>query len=411
MSEGSFTRLAGDPFLGYSDIAGFVHVRARPAHVIDNLVVPSGPFFFAILVKTEEQCWVEHRQCHRLLLKLGHQYDFYPFPLWSVRDRKPVYTGFHDSIIASNKNPCIRDVVTHVDSVEKVVNVYLPKAGHSEMLSFLKQLSPNEKASFTFLTDISDKADGHMVFTPGQERPQCIAKPGTKLTTIGMSFLVIAVPPKNLPGKPNSGANHIEDGILTVVREDQMKGFYESLEKKTDWSMESDGLPLLSLSVKWVDRPLNESPKEWSSPIDGVSVSSLKAQSRSIIVSETGTKLQNGVTLSDIVLISSEREVRASGLSDAQLDELKFVVSEAVVEHLKPFWKSADLAGIERIGLRIFLKPEFSHGIYSCGAQPGKLPLRCSQALRERLFKIPFPKVRKPVAMEMTFQVTEVPLD
>lgn len=407
MVEGSFTRLGGDPFLDHTDIAGFVYVRARPSHSIDNLVVPSAPFLFAILVKTEELCWVEQRHFHRLMLRLGHQYRYYPFPLWCSRGRKPVYRGFHDSVVSTDQVACIPDVVTHCDTAGKMVTMYLPKSRHPEMLEMLKELSVEDLTALPFLTEISDVADGHMVFSPDAEQPQCITKHSGKPATIGVSFVVIAVPPKNLTETPNSGANHIEDGILTIVQRDQLKEVYEALKNRKDWTLKSDGFPLLGLSIKWVDKPVNEITDLWSSPIDGISMSKLETQKRTIPGAEGATNHQRcGIFLSDVILISNSQQLRVAGIQSSQLARLTTAISETVEAVLKPFWESSGLSGIQRIGLRFFVKPDLSHGIYSCGSQPGKVPINCSEALRRRLLKLEFPKVRRSVAVELTFQVS-----
>ena len=396
LSEGSFTPLPGD-----SDVAGFVHMRRRPSQDVGNLVIPTVPHLFSILIKKEELFWIEKKLTDRLMLKLGRLHSCYPFPLWCPCDRRPVCDGFHDSVLASQRVNRLPDVVTHADNNAKIVTMYLPDACHPQMLEILedKHRTGKDTENLIFVTDISDLADGHMVYCPDKEF-YCISNHNQEPIILGLTFVNITVLPSNDSTTP-SGAIPTEDGVVVAVTSDEFCDLSKALREKKEFRLESD----FGLYIKWISSPINKTvTPHWISPIDGKSMSDLRAQRRDDVrvVSD-----EDGVCLLAIIQISNNQDIRVAGINKIQVAKLVETVSQAVVCLLKPFWESSDLNGIEKIGLRVFARPGISHGIYSCGSQPLKLPTKCCQALRQHLFSVEFPKVQNSITFELTFQVKE----
>ncbi|EPY84498.1 zinc finger FYVE domain-containing protein 9 isoform 3, partial [Camelus ferus] len=76
-------------FLGSKEHGGFLYVTST-YQSLQDLVLPTPPYLFGILIQKWETPWAKVFPI-RLMLRLGAEYRLYPCPLFSVRFRKPLF--------------------------------------------------------------------------------------------------------------------------------------------------------------------------------------------------------------------------------------------------------------------------------------------------------------------------------
>jgi MAD (mothers against decapentaplegic) interacting protein len=90
--------LSGKPFLDSLEFTGFLYIRPT-LQSLEGLDLPeSPPFLFALLLTRNEITWARVFPL-RLKLRFGAEMRYYPCPIWSVRDRKPVYREIGNTIM------------------------------------------------------------------------------------------------------------------------------------------------------------------------------------------------------------------------------------------------------------------------------------------------------------------------
>lgn len=108
--------MLGKQFLGSNDYGGFLYIR-HTFQSVEGLDLPQqSPYLFAIMLSKWEMPWARVFPL-RLKLRLGAEMRYYPCPLWSVRDRKPVYQHIGNTIL---KLLCVRDPRLHYCSTSIV---------------------------------------------------------------------------------------------------------------------------------------------------------------------------------------------------------------------------------------------------------------------------------------------------
>ncbi len=98
MIDLSHFSMAGDQLLlGGGDFGGFLYFRPT-FQSLDGLDLPPQPFLFAVLIIKWEIPWARLFPL-RLKLRLGAENRYYPAPIWSTRDRTPVYRDVGNTIM------------------------------------------------------------------------------------------------------------------------------------------------------------------------------------------------------------------------------------------------------------------------------------------------------------------------
>ncbi len=90
----------GRPFLGSSgDWGGLLYFR-QSFQSVDGLELRADapPPLFGVLLKRWEMPWARVFPL-RLKLRLGAEYRYYPAPLWSTRNRRPVYGEIGNTVM------------------------------------------------------------------------------------------------------------------------------------------------------------------------------------------------------------------------------------------------------------------------------------------------------------------------
>ncbi|KAF2359595.1 Smad anchor for receptor activation Smad-binding domain [Trinorchestia longiramus] len=266
-----------DGFLGSRDHGGFLYVRPT-FQCLHNLPLPQPPFLFALLIHKWEAPWAKVFPL-RLLLRLGAEFRYYPCPLVSTRNRKPVFSEIGHTImnlLVDFRNytytiPGIQGLVVHME--DKKTTLLIPRNRYAQIS---KALSNSNDHVLALAANFSPEADSHLVTIEnddGQYSTQAINIHNRPRKVTGASFVVF-----NGALKSNSGltakSSIVEDGLMVQITSDVMTALRESLRAMKDFSI-SCGVtgeqPQEEVMLRWTqdDNNCNVGVK---SPIDGTAM-------------------------------------------------------------------------------------------------------------------------------------------
>lgn len=229
-----------DGLFGSRDTAGLVFVRPLKCHCVKNLILPENnkSFLVALVLQRWEVPWSKVFPM-RLLLRLGHKYHIYPYPITSYRIREPVYYEVGHTIISilgDFRN--FRYSITHVDGLRVMINKATRKVtvqlSQSNYQQFNKVLdSSNNEHVLAWSSCPFPEADGHLVSVQtddGQyETVEFFKEPKTNESidfrgledsspVIGASFIIFSGALKvNQSGQP-AKISIVEDGLLIQIQ-------------------------------------------------------------------------------------------------------------------------------------------------------------------------------------------------
>lgn len=209
-----------DGFLGSRDHGGMLYIRPT-FQCLHNLPLPQPPFLFALLIHKWEAPWAKVFPL-RLMLRLGAEFRYYPCPLVSTRNRKPVFSEIGHTImnlLVDFRNytytlPGIEGLVVHME--DKKTTLYIPRNRYDQIS---KALSNSNDHVLALAANFSAEADSHLVTIEnddGQYSTQAINIHNRPRKVTGASFVVF-----NGALKSNSGltakSSIVEDGLMVQV--------------------------------------------------------------------------------------------------------------------------------------------------------------------------------------------------
>lgn len=225
-----------DGLFGTRDTAGLVFVRPLEDHCLNNLVLPENKnFLVALVLQRWEVPWSKVFPM-RLLLRLGHKYGVYPYPIISFKTREPVYYEVGHTIISilgDFRN--FRYSITHVDGLKVILNKATRKVtvqlSQSNYQQFNKVLdSSNNEHVLAWSSCPFPEADGHLVSVQtddGQYETHEFYKSTSQTTSfqhlesgpvLGASFIIFSGALKvNQTGQP-AKISIVEDGLLIQIQ-------------------------------------------------------------------------------------------------------------------------------------------------------------------------------------------------
>lgn len=156
------------------DTAGLLFFRPLKDHCLKNLVLPSENFLVALVLQRWEVPWSKVFPM-RLLLRLGHKFNCYPYPIISIRVREPVYYEVGHTIISilgDFRN--FRYSITHVDGLKVMLNKktrkVLVKLNQSSYQQFNKVLdSSNNEHVLAWSCSPFSESHGHLVSVQNED--------------------------------------------------------------------------------------------------------------------------------------------------------------------------------------------------------------------------------------------------
>lgn len=387
--------------LGCSDHGGFL-LLPHMGQCLDGLVLPRPPWLCAVLLQRMELPWARLLPL-RLLLRLGAEFEAYPYPMVSVRGRRSVYSEVGHTIMTvlldfrnfQYQLANLSGLLVHLEGRQTTVRV--PRNRYDALV---RVLDGNEHV-LALAGNMSPEADAHLVCVQAPEggtyHSQAIqARPGSAVECTGASFVVFSGALKG-PGEAKHSV--VEDGVLVQLSPASMGSLRTALRAMRDWHVPavpaSPGEDAGHIAVVWMedDRPKNTGVR---SPIDGRSLEGV-----------TGVRLRafsdfcaRGLCLrwTEFFLLSCDGGTTWGGCEDPQraAEGLARAFCEALLPHLTL------LQPLSPLGLRAQLGPDQVG--YEAGAQSQPLPVVCQEPLDCALVPL-LTGPQEPMHLEMLFHV------
>lgn len=227
-----------DGLFGNRDTAGLLFVRPLEDHCLKNIVLPSNKtYLFALVLQRWEVPWSKVFPM-RLLLRLGHKFDVYPYPIVSFSAREPVYYEVGHtviSILGDFRN--FRYSLTHVDGLKVMLNKktrkILVQLNQSCYQQFNKVLdSSNNEHVLAWSSCPFSEARGHLVSVQNEEGQYETVEFYKKRSdhsvsfedldesssVLGASFIIFSGALKVNQGGQSAKISIVEDGLLIQIQ-------------------------------------------------------------------------------------------------------------------------------------------------------------------------------------------------
>jgi hypothetical protein len=228
------------------------HILYVTAEPLPEVPLPSW-CLAVLLVTTDEVRAAREHGTTRLLALLCHQANYYPFPPWADR-RRPglsLERTFDESLLS--KIPRVRADDTSVAMAGKQVTADLVRSEKSPWEERLAQVP--DASPFALLTARDPSASGCLVWQPGQQQPEAMARPGGDGSPLCGSFIAL------VPDQTTTGGKILEDGFVVELTGEAWSALRRALIDGDDISIPATGDDM-SLTLKWRD-------DLYVSPVDG----------------------------------------------------------------------------------------------------------------------------------------------
>ncbi|XP_055580612.1 zinc finger FYVE domain-containing protein 9 isoform X2 [Falco cherrug] len=345
-------------FLGSKEHGGFLYVAAT-YQSLQDLVLPTPPYLFGILIQKWETPWAKVFPI-RLMLRLGAEYRLYPCPLFSVRFRKPLFgeTGHTImNLLADFRNyqytlPVVQGLV--VDMEVRKTSIKIPSNRYNEMMKAMNKSNEHVLAGGACF---NEKADSHLVCVQnddGNYQTQAISIHNQPRKVTGASFFVFSGALKSSSGYL-AKSSIVEDGVMVQITAENMDSLRQALREMKDFTITCGKVdaedPQEHVHIQWVEDDKNFS-KGVVSPIDGKSMESIT----SVKIFHGSEYKANGKVIRWTEVFFLENDEQHSGLSDpADHSRLTENVAKAFCLALCPHLKLLKEDGMTKLGLRVTL--------------------------------------------------------
>ncbi|XP_006839831.1 PREDICTED: zinc finger FYVE domain-containing protein 9 isoform X2 [Chrysochloris asiatica] len=399
-------------FLGSKEHGGFLYVTST-YQSLQDLVLPTPPYLFGILIQKWETPWAKVFPI-RLMLRLGAEYRLYPCPLFSVRFRKPLFgeTGHTImNLLADFRNyqytlPVVQGLV--VDMEVRKTSIKIPSNRYNEMMKAMNKSNEHVLAGGACF---NEKADSHLVCVQnddGNYQTQAISIHNQPRKVTGASFFVFSG-----ALKPSSGylakSSIVEDGVMVQITAENMDSLRQALREMKDFTItcgKTDAEdPQEHIHIQWVDDDKNVN-KGVVSPIDGKSMESIT----SVKIFHGSEYKANGKVIRWTEVFFLENDDQHNCLSDpADHSRLTEHVAKAFCLALCPHLKLLKEDGMTKLGLRVTLDSDQVG--YQAGSNGQPLPSQYMNDLDSALVPVIHGGACQlsegPVVLELIFYILE----
>ncbi|NXY90955.1 ZFYV9 protein, partial [Alcedo cyanopectus] len=399
-------------FLGSKEHGGFLYVAAT-YQSLQDLVLPTPPYLFGILIQKWETPWAKVFPI-RLMLRLGAEYRLYPCPLFSVRFRKPLFgeTGHTImNLLADFRNyqytlPVVQGLV--VDMEVRKTSIKIPSNRYNEMMKAMNKSNEHVLAGGACF---NEKADSHLVCVQnddGNYQTQAISIHNQPRKVTGASFFVFSGALKSSSGYL-AKSSIVEDGVMVQITAENMDSLRQALREMKDFTITCGKVdaedPQEHVHIQWVEDDKNFS-KGVASPIDGKSMESIS----SVKIFHGSEYKANGKVIRWTEVFFLENDEQHSGLSDpADHSRLTENVAKAFCLALCPHLKLLKEDGMTKLGLRVTLDSDQVG--YQAGSNGQPLPSQYMNDLDSALVPVIHGGACQlsegPVIMELIFYILE----
>ncbi|OWK64331.1 zinc finger FYVE domain-containing protein 9 [Lonchura striata] len=399
-------------FLGSKEHGGFLYVSAT-YQSLQDLVLPTPPYLFGILIQKWETPWAKVFPI-RLMLRLGAEYRLYPCPLFSVRFRKPLFgeTGHTImNLLADFRNyqytlPVVQGLV--VDMEVRKTSIKIPSNRYNEMMKAMNKSNEHVLAGGACF---NEKADSHLVCVQnddGNYQTQAISIHNQPRKVTGASFFVFSGALKSSSGFL-AKSSIVEDGVMVQITAENMDSLRQALREMKDFTITCGKVdaedPQEHVHIQWVEDDKNFN-KGVVSPIDGKSMESIT----SVKIFHGSEYKANGKVIRWTEVFFLENDEQHNGLSDpADHSRLTENVAKAFCLALCPHLKLLKEDGMTKLGLRVTLDSDQVG--YQAGSNGQPLPCQYMNDLDSALVPVIHGGACQlsegPVIMELIFYILE----
>ncbi|XP_074008858.1 zinc finger FYVE domain-containing protein 9 isoform X2 [Numenius arquata] len=399
-------------FLGSKEHGGFLYVAAT-YQSLQDLVLPTPPYLFGILIQKWETPWAKVFPI-RLMLRLGAEYRLYPCPLFSVRFRKPLFgeTGHTImNLLADFRNyqytlPVVQGLV--VDMEVRKTSIKIPSNRYNEMMKAMNKSNEHVLAGGACF---NEKADSHLVCVQnddGNYQTQAISIHNQPRKVTGASFFVFSGALKSSSGYL-AKSSIVEDGVMVQITAENMDSLRQALREMKDFTITCGKVdaedPQEHVHIQWVEDDKNFS-KGVVSPIDGKSMESIT----SVKIFHGSEYKANGKVIRWTEVFFLENDEQHNSLSDpADHSRLTENVAKAFCLALCPHLKLLKEDGMTKLGLRVTLDSDQVG--YQAGSNGQPLPSQYMNDLDSALVPVIHGGACQlsegPVIMELIFYILE----
>ncbi|XP_004400373.1 PREDICTED: zinc finger FYVE domain-containing protein 9 isoform X2 [Odobenus rosmarus divergens] len=399
-------------FLGSKEHGGFLYVTST-YQSLQDLVLPTPPYLFGILIQKWETPWAKVFPI-RLMLRLGAEYRLYPCPLFSVRFRKPLFgeTGHTImNLLADFRNyqytlPVVQGLV--IDMEVRKTSIKIPSNRYNEMMKAMNKSNEHVLAGGACF---NEKADSHLVCVQnddGNYQTQAISIHNQPRKVTGASFFVFSGALKSSSGYL-AKSSIVEDGVMVQITAENMDALRQALRDMKDFTItcgKADAEdPQEHIHIQWVDDDKNVN-KGVISPIDGKSMESIT----SVKIFHGSEYKANGKVIRWTEVFFLENDDQHSCLSDpADHSRLTEHVAKAFCLALCPHLKLLKEDGMTKLGLRVTLDSDQVG--YQAGSNGQPLPSQYMNDLDSALVPVIHGGACQlsegPIVMELIFYILE----
>uniref|UniRef100_A0A2K6GWM5 Zinc finger FYVE domain-containing protein n=1 Tax=Propithecus coquereli TaxID=379532 RepID=A0A2K6GWM5_PROCO len=399
-------------FLGSKEHGGFLYVTST-YQSLQDLVLPTPPYLFGILIQKWETPWAKVFPI-RLMLRLGAEYRLYPCPLFSVRFRKPLFgeTGHTImNLLADFRNyqytlPVVQGLV--VDMEVRKTSIKIPSNRYNEMMKAMNKSNEHVLAGGACF---NEKADSHLVCVQnddGNYQTQAISIHNQPRKVTGASFFVFSGALKSSSGYL-AKSSIVEDGVMVQITAENMDSLRQALREMKDFTItcgKADAEdPQEHIHIQWVDDDKNVN-KGVVSPIDGKSMESIT----NVKIFHGSEYKANGKVIRWTEVFFLENDDQHNCLSDpADHSRLTEHVAKAFCLALCPHLKLLKEDGMTKLGLRVTLDSDQVG--YQAGSNGQPLPSQYMNDLDSALVPVIHGGACQlsegPVVMELIFYILE----
>lgn len=337
------------------------------AHPTNEAPLPPGTLS-AITVNADELAVIKAAGGHRILARLGRMYGYFPFPFWNEPGRRSVAQRGEQSLLYQLPHMSIPGLFGVLSEETLTLEVLQSKA--PEILAAVE--SAPEGAGFALLLGPSPRANGWLVWEPGQQSPSAITPPGGGARLSGFS-LIFAL------GLDQDTSSLFEDGFSMMLRKETWHKWKKALQEQRNLV-----LPTSNLQVE-----LRFIREDYQNPVDGA-----------VYHSPGGWETHQpegappATNEARIVLLSSQQEISESIDIGTLSQFMKSVI--ALLESPSLVWGQP-----REVYLQFELAPPKGASVQFASQPKGPLP----QELLQKLESLPSPSVRKKISFQVIKKV------
>jgi len=200
------------------------HLLYADAQPLDGVTLPPA-CLSALLINDDELRAVRTFGCTRVLARMGHAANHYPFPSWSERGRRGVALAstFEQSLLAKIAIRISGRIVVSLHSNR--VTLGIQRELHAKLQGAQPEL-PDAPTGFLALRDPA--ANACLVWEPGQDEPSAISPAGSDGSRVAGAYAIV------LGAQPHNGGKLFEDGFAIELTDASWAAFRRALLGGTD---------------------------------------------------------------------------------------------------------------------------------------------------------------------------------